>query len=278
MRTTDRGFTLIELLVVIAIIAILAAILFPVFARARAKAQQTACLNNIKNLALAFKIYTSDYSAYYPADVIDWAWWSRDKVGGGMGTFGGYMAGRYIDGFESIWCPTIAKRQMLFCINGEANSYGYNGIDVWDPRCGGLTMRVRMADGSNRRFPANETWVEQPAQTVLLVELGAGSLHCPAWGTRMNYTGYEWTASRIAYRHNEGTNIAWCDGHASWAAEGTPGLDLGVGLDVDPGDWGEEDDGVANWWNLGPNTPELTERYDNLTSPSGSGTAVCDLP
>jgi prepilin-type N-terminal cleavage/methylation domain-containing protein/prepilin-type processing-associated H-X9-DG protein len=56
-----RGFTLIELLVVIAIIAILAAILFPVFARAREKARMTSCLSNIKQLGLGILMYTSDY-------------------------------------------------------------------------------------------------------------------------------------------------------------------------------------------------------------------------
>ena len=62
-----RGFTLIELLVVIAIIAILAAILFPVFARAREKARQTACLNNVKQLSLAVMQYTQDYDEILPA-------------------------------------------------------------------------------------------------------------------------------------------------------------------------------------------------------------------
>jgi prepilin-type N-terminal cleavage/methylation domain-containing protein len=58
------GFTLIELLVVIAIIAILAAILFPVFARAREKARQTSCLSNVKQLTLAFMMYAQDYDEY----------------------------------------------------------------------------------------------------------------------------------------------------------------------------------------------------------------------
>ncbi len=63
---TRKGFTLIELLVVIAIIAILAAILFPVFARAKAKAQETQCLSNVKQLALAVLTYTSDWDNYTP--------------------------------------------------------------------------------------------------------------------------------------------------------------------------------------------------------------------
>ena len=61
----QRGFTLIELLVVIAIIAILAAILFPVFAQARAKARQTSCLSNTKQMALAVTMYLQDYEGQF---------------------------------------------------------------------------------------------------------------------------------------------------------------------------------------------------------------------
>ena len=56
-----KGFTLIELLVVIAIIAILAAMLFPVFARARESARKIQCLSNVKNIAMAFQIYLTDF-------------------------------------------------------------------------------------------------------------------------------------------------------------------------------------------------------------------------
>ncbi len=77
LTTGRKGFTLIELLVVIAIIAILAAILFPVFSKARAKAQQTACLSNIKQVDLALLMYVSDWDSTFPTRSTMTACWTR---------------------------------------------------------------------------------------------------------------------------------------------------------------------------------------------------------
>ncbi len=65
-KNKARGFTLIELLVVIAIISILAAILFPVFARARENARRASCLSNLKQIGLGVMMYVQDYDEYYP--------------------------------------------------------------------------------------------------------------------------------------------------------------------------------------------------------------------
>jgi prepilin-type N-terminal cleavage/methylation domain-containing protein/prepilin-type processing-associated H-X9-DG protein len=118
--TAAKGFTLIELLVVIAIIAILAAILFPVFAQAREKARQVTCLSNEKQIGIAIMMYAQDYDDTYP-----WTQWNQDPTWATKtGLWGWYRmvypyvkngdmtSGGFSDGAGGIWkCPSILKEQ-----------------------------------------------------------------------------------------------------------------------------------------------------------------------
>jgi prepilin-type N-terminal cleavage/methylation domain-containing protein/prepilin-type processing-associated H-X9-DG protein len=101
--TSRKGFTLIELLVVIAIIAILAAILFPVFSRAREKARQASCLNNEKQLGLGLMMYCQDYDETYP-----YSYYYKDPVAGGTAGYyqWSFMIMPYVKNYQLFVCPS----------------------------------------------------------------------------------------------------------------------------------------------------------------------------
>jgi len=125
-----RGFTLIELLVVIAIIAILAAILFPVFAKAREKARQASCTSNVKQLALGALMYIQDYDEQYPFWNGQGPTCDASKADGSPECLAGALtnAGQrygygdmwqggasvllqpYIKSMGLVWCPNQARR------------------------------------------------------------------------------------------------------------------------------------------------------------------------
>jgi len=183
-----RGFTLIELLVVIAIIAILAAILFPVFAQARAKAQSTVCLSNFKQLGLAFLMYNSDWNETYP---IAYNWKSKLQP--------------YIRTFNINRCPS--------------RSYLYAPTDYWYY---GQAYNIGSADGLITGFPGrNSGAIASPADKILVVEWdrcnagpplnGDGSLATTALlaGGATSY----WAVCRV---HQGGSNVTFGDGHARW--------------------------------------------------------------
>ena len=160
-----NGFTLIELLVVIAIVAILAAILFPVFAQARNKARQTACISNIRQNWLALTMYRSDYDNIYPygidfdpsRNINDCTRWDRSQIiftwegpvvrpNAGCTMFGTALpvwlptpAGRrpilepYIKDNKVIYCPNVPQCWIDGNCPNPFNTSGFNNGYFYDP-------------------------------------------------------------------------------------------------------------------------------------------------
>lgn len=214
-----KGFTLIELLVVIAIIAILAAILFPVFAQAREKARQTQCASNLKQVATAWIMYAQDYDemACPTFDRFASTWWDGlDDSFGATGKFWpdkGYLA-PYTKNGKITSCPSFKGVSM----DRENTGFGYNAM------IGGMAGYNTSTD-PNTITVFNPPLVslgaiDRPVDTLIFADTagvnsagalsGSNSIYAPSILT---------TASRkrngyIHFRHSgDFANIAWADGH-----------------------------------------------------------------
>jgi len=229
LRRRREGFTLIELLVVIAIIAILAAILFPVFAQAREKARAASCLSNNKQIALAFSMYKQDYDETYPPAVsVDAAgntlWWENGVTP--------YIKSTNVGGI--LTCPSAASRAWAYSMNWSMSG---------------------QSDASAAR-PSDTILAADAAQdpTLASKDKTSPAYGLPQAGPYFFYTyptqgeGY-WTVTpnfksvkgdpnavidptkevnddskkstgQFRYRHNQGVNAAFADGHTKYRRQG----------------------------------------------------------
>jgi len=182
-----RGFTLIELLVVIAIIAILAAILFPVFARAREKARQTSCLSNCKQIALGVLMYAQDYDEMLPPNATGPSTYNLPDGTSYTGSLlWHYMIFPYVKNVQLFDCPSSTQQLPAGAYDstfGYGKNYHISGV--------ALAM------------------IDQPTLTVMLCD---SDYYLADWDANINSDN----SNAPANRHNDGANFAHMDGHAKW--------------------------------------------------------------
>ena len=208
MERRQRGFTLIELLVVIAIIAILAAILFPVFAKAREKARTSSCSSNVKQLAVASVQYAQDYDERYM-----------------MGCQGAAPSLRWRQQID----PYIKNYQAHVCPSKSAQQYGYGASVNLCPWGAGTAL-------SDITAPSNTSIIVDAGQCNTAIV--TGSTAPGTWAAaETGSTDWQWTcptgwtgggsywasddswgnqSRRPVGRHNDGLNVSYVDGHVKW--------------------------------------------------------------
>lgn len=196
-----RGFTLIELLIVITIIAILAALLFPVFARAREKARQAGCQSNLRQLDIAFQMYMDDYDGTAPlvktgaSPTMPYLWFQLTP---------------YVRNRQIWYCPSAKPVGTNFTT--QLNKYGFNRLT--------LTYWTTV-----ERWTICDTSVPNPAGTFLAFDFDeddgvAETDSASTTNEEVDYYGLGPTSKHFN-RHNSGFNVLYWDGHVKYKRAGT---------------------------------------------------------
>ncbi len=201
--TRRHGFTLIELLVVIAIIAILAAILFPVFARAREKARQTSCLSNVKQIGLGILMYAQDYDERLPGT------YQKDGQAGDWP----------LHKWAASVVPYVKNSQIFVCPSGTpGNDYGTGSVGPMSYGANNYLM-----PDARGNFNAALARISHPAETLLIFDAWAANRYCVRGNWYMG-GGADCYGRPAGLRaddvdisvHNGGFNACLADGHAKW--------------------------------------------------------------
>jgi prepilin-type N-terminal cleavage/methylation domain-containing protein/prepilin-type processing-associated H-X9-DG protein len=198
-KKNRSGFTLIELLVVIAIIAILAAILFPVFAKAREKARQSSCTSNLNQIGKAFMMYAQDYDEklYHPR-------WTS------------------VDGWTAPITPYVKSEQVFGCPSFGAATWiprgaacpSPGGCGLWTRQLwGGYCYIYNLANGQCTPSSAaglDLVALQKPADRYIVIDGRCPHSVNNVFAASQNY------GDVINRRHSDGFSATFADGHAKW--------------------------------------------------------------
>jgi len=229
-RVSRAGFTLIELLVVIAIIAILAAILFPVFAQAREKARSSTCLSNQKQIGLAFGMYAQDYDETFPnAVLVDKgtgveSWW-EDLVRP-------YIKANNVGGI--LTCPSASTSGFAYGMNNAVGNQALAFISkpaetviIADAAQGNAAPLIDPVSKQGRAHPffaytltgQQALWNPAPKNFT-----GSGDPNASLVVDGQPDEDTNKAGQLMRYRHNEGANHAFADGHTKYVRKGADKL------------------------------------------------------
>ena len=253
MKFTKHGFTLIELLVVIAIIAILAAILFPVFAQAREKARQTSCLSNTKQFGTALQLYVDDYDETFPirggaerydqAEDLPYNYFRYRNPSGIVARPIDYSSG---EGIYRTWMdmiyPYVKNMQMFVCPSGVKNVPGY----AMSTYLGGFNIGSSAPYTWAGQVAVAMSEIKNPSGTVAFCDTEIfkdGTTIYTCIGAYPQVLGGYATTLTAGKRHINGSNFTCADGHAKYYKWGAGPTEKWVNGGSNEG----KDD---PWWNF----------------------------
>ncbi|MFH0796580.1 MAG: DUF1559 domain-containing protein [Candidatus Omnitrophota bacterium] len=222
MRNKKRAFTLIELLVVIAIIAILAAMLLPALSQAREKSRQASCLNNLKQIGLVINMYANDYDDLIlpyvlPGDT--WYYWDLQVVS--------FLTGKPVrnDVENTIYSKPLVTR----CPSAPTEELHDGGVPTNPKTRGSYGPNVRVMGDASKTLAQLQSELNPPGQNYvrpvykmgqctrtsdicLLIDANQGN-SVQRVTSDGNLSGHE---TSIRWRHTDGVNCLFLDGHAAW--------------------------------------------------------------